>query len=185
MNLLANEVRELAKVIEDNNLSIAEVIERIQGKKVTDEQPKNDEIVLSVDYSRSLQEMIAVGNYDWKNSDIVERNFPLLVELKGKTTIVFSKLFHFGRSIGSYEVISEINKAGYRPATLAELLALGEKQPELQHQFPLIALGSIRVDAYGSRYVPYLRVLGSKRKLALGWFDDDWDVRCRFLAVSK
>jgi len=172
-------------VIEDNNLSIAEAIERIQDKKVRDEQPKNDEIVLSVDYSRTVQEMINAGKYGWTNDNITEKHFPLPTELNGKKVSVSTKLFHFNRPINSQDAIKEMDKAGYRPATLAELLALGEKQPELQKEFPIVALGSIWTDANGNRNVPYLDVNGHKRKLNLNWFDNDWNDNCRFLAVRK
>ncbi len=185
MNLSASEISELFKVIEDNNLSIVEAIERIQDKKVTDEQPKNDEIVLSVDYSRTVQEMINTGKYGWTNDDITEKHFPLPTELNGKKVSVAAKLFHFNRSINSQDAIKEMDKTGYRPATLAELLALGEKEPELQKEFPIVALGSIWTDAFGNRYVPYLSVDGRKRMLDLDWFDDDWFDLCRFLAVRK
>jgi hypothetical protein len=185
MKIEVSELQELLSVIEDNNLSIAEAIERIQDKKVTDEQPKNDEIVLSVDYSRTVQEMINAGKYGWTNDNITEKHFPLPTELNGKKVSVSTKLFHFNRPINSQDAIKEMDKAGYRPATLAELLALGEKQPELQKEFPIVALGSIWTDALGDRDVPFLDVYGLERRLSLYWFDFDWYDGCRFLAVRK
>jgi undecaprenyl-diphosphatase len=56
---------------------------------------------------------------------------------------LIGKLFHFNRDISSEDAIAEMDKDGFRPATLAELLALGEAQPELQKQFPIIALSSV------------------------------------------
>jgi hypothetical protein len=78
-----------------------------------------------------------------------------------------------------------MDKAGYRPATLAELLALGEAHPELQKEFPIVALGSIWHDADGNRDVPVLSFDGSRRKLFLNWFVNDWYVNFRFLGVRK
>jgi hypothetical protein len=185
MKIEVSELQELLSVIEDNNLSIAEVIEHIKSKETSDEQSKNDEIVLSVDYSRTVQEMINAGKYGWTNDNITEKHFPLPTKLNGKKVSVSTKLFHFNCSISSKDAIAEMDKAGYRPATLAELLALGEKQPELQKEFPIVALGSVWTDAYGGRHVPYLDVDGFKRGLSLDWFGFDWYGNCRFLAVRK
>ncbi|MCR4280067.1 MAG: hypothetical protein NUV82_01420 [Candidatus Komeilibacteria bacterium] len=140
---------------------------------------------LVVNYDQTLKKMIEAGKYDLVNRCITEENFPLSNELAGKKTSVSAKLFHFDRSISSEDAISEMDRAGYRPATLAELLALGEAQPELQRQFPIIALGSVWRDAYGDRDVPELSVDGYERRLFLDWFDRDWDARCRFFAVRK
>lgn len=181
MNLSATEVSELFKVIKDHNLSITEVIGRIKG----DSNSKAEEITLTVDYSKNLKEMIAAGKYDRTNSDITEKHFPLPTELNGKKVESSSKLFHFNRSISSKDAISEMDKVGYRPATLAELLALGESQPDLQRQFPIIALGSVWHHASGRRVVPGLDVDGIGRKLDLYWFDGDWGAHYRFLAVRK
>ncbi len=185
MKIEVSELQELLSMIEDNNLSITRIIEFIKGKEVTNEQPKNDEIVLSVDYSRTVQEMINAGKYGWTNDNITEKHFPLPTELNGKKVSVSTKLFHFNRPINSQDAIKEMDKAGYRPATLAELLALGEKQPELQKEFPIVALGSLWADARGRRSVPYLLVHGYERRLNLYWFVLDWYVFCRFLAVRK
>ena len=190
MNIETSELQQLLKVIEEKNLSILEAIDLIKGNSIPDEQVKSEqikpteEITLIVDYSKTVEKMIAAGKYDWKNSDITNKHFPLLAELSGQKTAV-SKLFHFNRGISSDDVISEMDKAGYRPATLPELLALGEIQPDLQRQFPIIALGSIWHVTGGRRFVSCLRVAGVERELDLLWFGYVWDARCRFLGVRK
>lgn len=45
--------------------------------------------------------------------------------------------------------------------------------------------GSSWVNPNGNRNVPYLNRDGSKRKLNLNWFDNDWNDICRFLAVRQ
>jgi len=170
------EVQRLFKVMEEKNLSITEVITLIRGK---------NEFDLSVDYSRTVQEMIEAGNYDWTNNDITEKIFPLPTELSGQKTTVSSKLFHFNRLISSEDAINEMDAAGFRPATLAELLALGEAHPELQKEFPIVALSSVWRDAYGDRHVPVLFFVDYRRGLGLGWFGRDWGSDYRFLGVRK
>ncbi|MCX6798155.1 MAG: hypothetical protein NTX66_03030 [Candidatus Falkowbacteria bacterium] len=152
---------------------------------------RDGEFVLIVNYARTLDEMIAAGNYDDKNGDINADHFPLPVELNGQAIEVKAKLFHFNRLINRKNAIAEMDKAGYRPATIAELLALGEAQPELQKQFPILALASVWQDGDGDRSVAYLCADGGRRELELSWFGNvlgglgDFSGGCRFLAVRK
>jgi len=84
-----------------------------------------EEIKLTVDYTKTVEQAITDGNYDWKNDDIIVKNFPISPEMIGKKVEVVTKLFYFNRDISSNDGISEMEKADYRPATLMELLALG------------------------------------------------------------
>lgn len=139
---------------------------------------------LVVDYGRSVKAGILAGKYDYANDNIAEENFPKAEHEQGKKEQVFT-LYHFDKSTESDLVITQMEKDGKRPATLRELISFGEKYPELQRQFPIIALGSVWLDRLGSRRVPYLGSAGSRRDLDLNWYDGSWDGRCRFLAVSK
>ncbi|MFA5163525.1 MAG: hypothetical protein WC441_03275 [Patescibacteria group bacterium] len=152
---------------------------------VNSAKPEQSGFLLKIDYSLTLEQMIAAGRYDWNNGDVNARNFPLPVELSGQSLQVQAKLFHFGHSISSQKAIEEMDKQGYRPATLVELLALGASYPDLQRKFPIIALGSIWQNANGNRDAPFLDVDDNRRELNLNWFDNDWVGRCRFLAVCK
>ncbi len=134
-----------------------------------------------VDYTQTLEAMIAAGRYDWANSDITAKRFP--VEGEGKVTKK-AKLYHFNRSMTSEEVIRELDKQGKRPATIEELLAFGAQHPEIQRQFPVVALGS-SAEVGGCRYVAYLRRFGSLRHLLLRYWNGDWRGCYRFLAFDK
>ncbi len=135
----------------------------------------------TVNHSKSLAEMIAAGCYDWTDSNINATNFPIKGEGSVETE---GELFHFNRDIGSDEAIRLMDKDGYRSGTIEELLALGASQPELQRQFPIVALGSVW-QRDGRRNVPFLDGSDAKRDLDLHWIDGVWSVRCRFLAVRK
>ena len=143
---------------------------------------KPSEYCVTIDYGMKLSEMIDAGHYDWKNGDINEKNFPVTGE---GTVEVSPELVHFDRVIGTSEVEAELDKMGLRPATIEELLAFGATYPDVQREFPIIALGSSWVDRLGRRSVPFLCSLGSRRYLRLVWFDDLWLEFCRFLAVRK
>ena len=134
-----------------------------------------------VDYTKSLEQMIAAGCYDWVNPDITAERFPITgdgqVELE-------PELIHIGRDMSSDEVIADLDKRGLRPGTIAELLAFGATYPEVQREFPIVALGSV-AEVHGYRRVACLYRSDSERNLHLDWFDSDWDGLYRFLAFRK
>jgi hypothetical protein len=136
---------------------------------------------LSVDYSRSLEAMIAAGNYDWTNSDITAKRF--LVAGSGIEQFEI-KLFHFDRPMSSETAVETIKAAGWEPGQIEHLLAFGEKYPQEQRKYPIIALGSV-VEVDGRHYVPYLYRDDARRSLRLNWWAYDWHGLCRFLAVRK
>lgn len=150
---------------------LAEIIQR----------PKNV-FTLSVNYSRTIEDGIAAGKYDWTNSDITSSHFPSK-EIGTKEVSV--GLVHFGKDMTADEALSELDKAGMRPATLKELLTLGEKHPDLQRESPIIALGSVWQDPYGYRYCACLGRCDSVRVLHLFWLGSRWVGYCRFAAVRK
>ncbi len=138
-------------------------------------------IPLTIDYDRSLEEMIAAGRYDWKNSDITAKRFPL----EGEDMVEFeSRYFHFNHNISSEKAIEAMKKAGWEPARIEHLLCFGEKYPDEQRKFPIIGLGSV-AEVRGNRSVPYLPRSDSECDLDLLWFGSGWSVGCRFLAVRK
>lgn len=138
--------------------------------------------MVTVDYARGLPEMIKAGKYDYANDDITAEHFPIVGEGKQGLEIL---LVHFGKDMESNDVLSELGKLGLRPATLPELLAFGETHPEIQREFPIIALGSVWQNRDGSRHVPYLGGWCGGRELFLIWFGDRWSGDCRFAAVRK
>src|SRR3989338_10193376 len=158
---------------------IAQLI--VQASKPIEQLAKNCYKVF-VDYGQTLQQMIANGKYDYANSDITSGNFPMTGN--GKQEVVV-ELVHFGRDMESDAVIKEFEARGLRAAMLPDLLAFGATHPEKQREFPIVALGSVWQDRYGSRRVPVLSGDGSGRLLYLFWSDYRWNDNCRFAAVRK
>ena len=117
-----------------------------------------ESITLSVDYSRSLEQMIAAGHYDWKNDDITAKRFPIK-----------ARYFNFDHNISSENAIKKIEAEDaanpWMPAKIEHVLSHGKTFPEEQRKFPIVALGSVaRVSGY--RYVPCLHRGGSRRGLS-------------------
>ncbi len=140
---------------------------------------------LTVDYGKSLAEMIAPGHYDWTNGDITAKRFPV----SGEGLIEFeARYFHFDRNISSEDAIKEIESEDtenpWIPAKIEHTLSHGATFPEEQRKFPIIGLGSVAL-VFGGRHVPYLSLGGAERRLRLIWFGGVWGPFCRFLAVRK
>ena len=127
----------------------------------------------------SLSEMIALGKYNWINSDINAENFPIDKPIRDDEE---TRLFHFDRVISSAEVEAEMAKEGWKPAKIWHLLFWGAKNPEEQKKYPIVALGSV-----WRGLVPCLDWddIDRERYLYLIRFDNEWDSDCRFLAVRK
>ncbi len=135
-----------------------------------------------VDYSQSLVEMVSAGKYDWVSEGITEKNFPKT--MSGKVRVNF-ELVHFNRNITSDIAVMGLGGMGLRPATIWELLAFGAKYPELQREFPVVALGSV-AKIEDSRHVVGFFMIVSKRSVDhLCTWGHDWTRNVRFLAVRK
>ena len=140
---------------------------------------------VSIDYSKSLQDMIATGHFDWVNDDITPKRFPIkgtgVVELE-------TKVFHFNRAISSKDAVAAVKaddtQNPWEPAPIEALLAYAAKHPDEQRQYPIIGLGSV-AKVGGCRGVPCLGRDGAERVLRLGWWVGVWDGDFRFLAVRK
>jgi hypothetical protein len=136
---------------------------------------------LTVEYKRSIEQLVKAGKYDYANSDITTANFKNEDVFDSKSEAI---LFHPDEAIESDEILTRFEKEDLRPATLRELLAFGAKYPNVQCEFPIIALGTVvRLD--GDQLVAYLGRDDARRGLHLGWFDGGWSQRCRFLAFRK
>lgn len=187
MKISKSDLRKLLVVMKRKNLSASQVIEIIKTTPIKARETVNlaEEIVLLVDYGKTIEQAIIAGNYYWVSRDLNDKNFPISSEMIGKKLEIRSKLFHFNRSVEPDEAIFEMNSFNYHPANLMEILALGSTYPDLQREFPIIALGSVLSGLGRGRYVPYLITNRGDREIYLGWRDGPWDAVDRFLGVSR
>lgn len=169
---------DILRILKDKKLA-AEIAKQIMAERVIT-IPEGYE-VLSVDYALKLIDAITAAAFDWKD-DIVEKNLPNQAHENGEQ-ILQVKLYHFGTEMSSEDVVSAMDKDGFRPATLRELLAYTVKNPDEQRKYAIVGLGSFW--SHGdNRGVPYLGLSGYERRLLLDWWGR-WDGYCRFLAVRK
>ena len=125
----------------------------------------------------TLKNLLKNLKLNYANSDITEVNFP-----NTKRLLTDAKIFQFNRTISSEDAIKEMEKEGYKPANLRELLSWGAKN--WNGQDFVVALGQAWRGPLGGRYVPCLGAWYGERGLGLGYLGLDWDGCCRFLAFK-
>ena len=136
-----------------------------------------------VNYGLTLRSMLKHGQYNWVHRDITEKKFPH-DRARGIEEVPF-ELYSFGCFIKSDQVNTELYDIGFRSATLPEILAFGEQNPETQRDRPIMALGSVCQGRDGRRLSPCLYGGRIWRTVNLRPFDADWCAGYLFAAVPK
>jgi hypothetical protein len=111
-----------------------------------------------------IQEAKEKLKLDYINSDITIENFPEEKVREG------FKIFHFGEYLTTEEVVSKLDKEGYQPANLAELLTYKEWNGK---DF-VVALGSVWQNRSGGPGVVCLWSVVGRRGLDLRWTGYRW-----------
>ena len=120
-------------------------------------------------FGHSINDLVKQGNYGWSNSDINDGNFQ--ADEMHQAEVI---LKHFDKDMSTEAVLKALDADGLRPATMSELLEFSSRYPELQKQFPIVALGSFWQGPGGRRCVGYLYYFGGPRELSLLWVGRDW-----------
>ena len=175
-DMMSFSVKEIVSLCKEKGVGKDKFLQAIAELYESGNQKKEGVYSVTVDYGLSLAKMIKAGKYDYVNSDINAKNFP--VARIGKVEMKNLELVHLNCNASTDEAIREIGKRGLGLGDLPMLLALGAKYPELQREFPVAALGSSWVGRDGRRDVAYLWHGRGIRGLSLRWYD-------RFLAVCK
>ena len=110
---------------------------------------------VKIDCRQTLKEMIADGDYSWISpgyDDQVKLNCSDSHDIEMQLIDINPK----PRFFNGQEARVAIDRLGYRPATLEELLAFGATYPKEQYKYDIVALGSTYVLESGTKYVPTL-----------------------------
>ena len=107
---------------------------------------------LHVNYDAQYTQMVEVGKYDHHFEEAHEKFWS--ADETGQKDIQIS-LFTFDREVTSGEVVKEMGKDGFRPATVKELLAFGAANPKCHLEGDTVALGS-KYEVFGCEMVPMI-----------------------------
>ena len=122
-----------------------------------------------------LSKLIRSHKFDYVSILITDDLFPAPKKLRKGY-----KLFHFDKPISSEDAVEEMEKEGYAPANVYELLSWKDWNKDNY----VIALGSVG-EVCGIRRVVYLGRGGTERFLNLGHWSGGWYAYDRFLAVRN
>jgi len=139
-----------------------------------------------VDYDIDLEEAIKPFEFSkcsrcyrsYVRPDITPKNFPTLQTGKAKLVVeLFSSANIFDdvkkiKKMSATQVLRRLDKIGYRPAELRELLALAVTHPKVMQERQILALGSIWHEMCWDRYhIPFVYERSSDMAKAYGTVD--------------
>ncbi len=134
---------------------------------------------VTVDYNRTLEQMISACACGYNNPNITAANFPI-----SGTGIVQQEiiLVDFDHDVESDEVVRELAamEPALEPARIEHALAFGEKYPDVQRERPVLFLGSV----WGNLF-PCLGPWSDLRWLDLQVWHVRWSRFCRFAAIRQ
>ncbi|GMU25974.1 hypothetical protein KJZ71_02975 [Patescibacteria group bacterium] len=183
---------ELIRRVAEGTLDYRNIMDHLQALiegrvEVREPAQKGSETVyrITIDRSQTLADMIAAGKYGYVNENITETYFPLK-KSDGKREVEVV-LVHLDERLTTDQVKAELDRRGLKPASIVELLFLGAAHPDLQREFPVVALGSSWRLPNGDLSVPELWYARGKRHLSLSYDDPDsmWLEHYRFVALRK
>lgn len=127
--------------------------------------------VVRVNYDHSVEYAIRMGRYGQKCLCGASERCP---SQETGTRDIAIKLFDFllNDDLHIGDIVAELDAHGFRPATLKELLAFGERYPVLLREIPVIALGSVFDDPRGGLCYPFISMVNSVRSLDLCFLSD-------------
>lgn len=125
---------------------------------------------------KTLKQLIDKLRFTYVNSNITEESFPL-TEKPGKVEI-----FKMDKDFTKEEAIDFLDKKGYRPANVDELLIWAEK--EWDGKDYIVTLGQ-EVLVGGHPLVVYLWSHADERELHLLWAGSGWRRHVRVAGVRK
>jgi hypothetical protein len=170
-----------AQVIIENGDWFQIGIQAMLDKMLSDLTAKTESFAVTVDYTKSIAEMIKAGKYHHVDRNIKDMDIPVNEEGKVGVEIL---IIDFRCRTFTLPIFQQwMDDFNLRAATLPELLALGETFPEVQKRYPIVAFGTIWQEAT----VPCLHAEGNKRELLEAIYSRtrEWNRGYRFAFVRK
>ena len=133
---------------------------------------------VTIDYRRTLDQMIAAGGYDHVNRHISGSSFAVADGDVAERELI---LVHLAHVASTDEVLGQLDELAVRSGRIEELLAFGAAYPEAQRQYPIVAVGAL--DEYRRR--PFLWGSARVRHLDLRFDEKVWGGNIRFLTARN
>lgn len=143
--------------------------------------PEDEIITVFVDFSRSVAEGLAAGRYDEVGVNLTDENFPATGTGQSHVQLI---LRHYEEALVDSVVMEQLSSTNIQPATLQELLAIGEQYPDRQLSYCIAALGSSF--RFGDHlYCPFLHKNNRLRAISLYRRKYGWPAKMRFACLLR
>ena len=143
-------------------------------------------VTLEVDYTIGLKKAIEAGKFSYVGPQITDIRFPYQPAGYAGRRMARLKFMRFVGARSLNEITGKIEKIGYRPANIAELLALFAKYPDGQiQQYPIVALGSAWHEFSGEEVVPIVNMKSEEKMMGVLAFSSFNCPRCHVLIADK
>ena len=143
---------------------------------------KTEVLEVNVRYDLSVDELIKLNKFGWKDDCVTSQNYPSRKRPAKKQELV---LVSMGANASTKDVLKTMKVLKLKAGNPISLLSLVLDHPNRQKESPIVALGQTWRGSDGLRRVPYAWVDYGGRRLDLGYFGNDWRDDCRFLAVRN
>lgn len=135
-----------------------------------------------VDYDRSINELVAAGDYFRPDERRISVSIPASSQ-QGKAVVQVHVIRLKNKTETTEQAVRELNQLGFRPTTLKEFLAFAAAYPHVQEQ---VLVGDLETfqnnEGRPCRFV--LHFIGRARGL-MCWPGDDWNAGNYVLAIRK
>lgn len=141
------------------------------------------EFKMAVDYSKNMRMVIASQWFNSLEDLVCQENFP--EEKKSGKKVLTAKMFKMPTISNTAHVLSIMEKEGFRPATVMELLFLNLNKFSRENII-IVAMGSETEDNIGVLSFPCVCVNRGVKTLSLVWKTYDWNQSyIRILGIKK
>ncbi|MDA2922199.1 hypothetical protein MYX07_02940 [Patescibacteria group bacterium AH-259-L07] len=161
------------KIAKDLKLA-RQVVDLVQTELVT--------FGITVDYSRSFNDMLKAARISSPGNGISKEHFP--IKGRGRHDLSIT-LFNFCRGVEQDEVIAEMDRRGYRPARIEELLAFAEKCDSSNMEYWMINRAVIALCPNCNGSVPFFQINDSIPYLGACSYYGSYSTAMWFAAIEK
>ena len=129
-------------------------------------KPTNYEIDIP---TNNFEELIRLGNYSKIDNKIIKENFVFPELTKNKVNL---EIMDYNKPTTLKEMQEERQKLesqGFRGANIYEILTFGMQHPEVQREFPILAMGSNTERVMGYKGILSLQQTNGERHLGIVW----------------
>ena len=131
-----------------------------------DLKPSNYEIDIP---TNNFEELIKLGNYSKIDNKIIKENFVFPELTKNKVNLEIMDYNKPTTLKTMQEERQKLESQGFRGANIYEILTFGIQHPEVQREFPILAMGSKTERVMGYKGILSLQQTNGERHLSIVW----------------